>query len=96
MSAGFDRPSRVAVARALAALGAEIKESEHDAGNYERDVLSSIVRSLVEEPPNLGAALKSAEDGVAHAFRGAWIEHRIEGLLCCAVYELLQPVGSRA
>lgn len=90
MSAGVDRPSPVAIARFLAQTGADIKEFDADCGNRERWALQDAVGFLSVEPPNLRGAYAAAQEGCAHAFRGDFVEKRLEAWLCAAVAELLK------
>jgi hypothetical protein len=89
MSAAVDRPTPVAVARRLAELGASFKDFPGDVGNFERGQLEEAAAFLQREEPAVARALAAAEKGVAHAFRGRWVEDRPESWLCAAVAALL-------
>ena len=90
MSAAVDRPSPVAIALALAEMGAGMKDSPGDVGNYERSSLADAAELLQRDPPDVWGALDAAEKGCAHAFRGTWVEDRIEAWLCAALAEILK------
>lgn len=85
-----DRPSRIAIARCLAAHAGAIVEFEGDAGNYERHQAQVVAARLGDEPPSVAAAAAAAEAGVSHAWRGHYVESRFEAWTCAAVAELLR------
>lgn len=88
MSQPIERPSNVAIARALCSLLIDTDELE----NYERDCLEETHNYLNEEPPNIQAAKSELADGVAHAFRARHKEDRPEAWLVAACDELLRNV----
>jgi len=90
MSAAVDRPSPVAIALFLAEAGAAIKDSSTDVGNFERWSLADAARLLRADPPDVRGAFGAAQEGCAHAFRGTFVEDRIEAWMCAAVAELLK------
>jgi len=81
-----DRPSPVAIARALCALPIASEELE----NYERGCLDEAHSYLSEEPPNIAKARAELGDGLAHAFRLRHKEKRPEAWLVAACAELLR------
>ena len=90
ISMPVDRPTSMAIARYLAERAAAMKLFPGDAGNIERDQLHEVAVYLDTEPPRILQALVAAEQGVAHAWRGTFVEDRIEAWLCAAVAELLR------
>lgn len=86
MNLPADRPSPVAIARALCALPIVNAEPE----NYERSCLEEARKYLSEDPPNIEAARQEFADGVAHAFRLRHREERPEAWLVAACAELLR------
>jgi len=88
MSQPVERPSNVAIARALCALSIDTNELD----NYERGCLEEAHTYLSEEPPNIEAAKSELADGVAHSFRARHKEDRPEAWLVAACDELLRNV----
>jgi hypothetical protein len=88
--AAFDRPTKIAIARWIAGQGASRRGVEGDVGNHERWCLQAIVAALDAEPPQTAKALQEAEQGVAHAWRGRYVEARPEAWECAAVAALLR------
>lgn len=86
MNRPVDRPSPVAIARALCALTSELPNDM----NYERSCLEEAHTYLSEDPPNIAAAKGELADGVTHAFRALHKEDRPEAWLVAACAELLR------
>ena len=72
--------------------GASRRDFEGDAGNYERACIQAAADALQADPPRVTEALKEAEMGVAHAWRGTFIEDRPEAWECATVAALLRVV----
>ena len=83
---GVDKPSNVATARWLAKHGASLAGLD----NYEKSCLLEIGAALDAEPPRVTDALATAQEGVAHAWRGSFVEDRAEAWICAAVVALLR------
>lgn len=88
MNMPADRPSPIAIVRALCTLPFVTPEP----GNYERDCLQHAHKYLSEEPPNVIAARQEIGDGLAHAFRRTHREQRPEAWVVAACAELLRHV----
>lgn len=86
-----ERPSQTAIARTLAEMAGAMSDFDGDAGSFERHQMQIAAKHLACDPPKAAKALKCAESGVAHAWRGTWQESRAEAWICAAVAELLKP-----
>jgi hypothetical protein len=88
---GFDGPSTVAIARRLAAVGAEVRGGNPgDVGSCENDYMAEAFEFLSAAPPDIARALEAADKGVAHAWRLDYVEDRDEAWMCAAVAALLR------
>ena len=90
MSHPIERPSNVAIARALCAL--PLITNEIDSLNFENGCLEEAHKHLSKEPPDIQAAKSEFAEGVAHAFRAKHQENRPEAWLVAACAELLRDV----
>ena len=84
------KPKPLDNARYLAHLGVEIRESEHDVGNFERHQLAIALGHLGAGTSRPVSALKAAAEGISHAWRANWQETRDEAWICAAVFELVR------
>lgn len=89
-SKGVVRRSNVALALCVAEQAATQGDFAGTPGNYERFCLMAAAAALQADPPRVSVALKEAEDGVAHAWRGTFVEDRVEAWACAKVVALLQ------
>lgn len=90
--AGVDRPSNIALARWTAVRAASRRDFVGDSGNFERACMKAAAVALQADPPRISDALKGAESGVAHAWRGTFNEGRCEAWECATVAALLRVV----
>ena len=89
-SKGVVRRNNVARARCVAEQAATQAAFAGTPGNYERFCLLAAAAALQADPPCVTVALKEAEDGVGHAWRGTFVEDRVEAWACAKVVALLQ------
>ncbi len=82
----IEPPNRTSIARGLCSVVAHLPDDL----NTQRWCLQEAEQLLCEEPPNVGAALKTLEEGYAHAFRDVYRESRPEVWLVAAAVELLR------
>ena len=78
-------PTPAAIARELSGMVALLRPDR----NFERVCLEEAHRLLSEVPPNIGGASAEIAQGMAHAFRGSWVESRPETWLVAACAHLL-------
>lgn len=90
MKTAAERPSPVAIARALAEHFAALEDFDGDAGNFERQQCHDIAGHLYADPPAVREALEAAERGIGHHWRGSYSEDRPEGWACAAIAHLLR------
>lgn len=90
MNQPIERPSNLAIARALCAL--PLVTNEIDSLNFENGCLEEARKHLSKEPPDIQAAKSEFAEGVAHAFRAMHKESRPEAWLVAACAELLRDV----
>ena len=89
-SKGVVRRNNVALARCVAEQAVTRATFAGTPGNYERFCLLAAAAALQADPPHVSVALKEAEDGVAHAWRGTFVEDRAEAWACAKVVAQLQ------
>jgi hypothetical protein len=82
----IEPPNRTSIAKGLCTVAALLPSDV----NTERCCLEEAGQLLSEEPPNVAAALKTLEEGYAHAFRDNYRESRPEVWLVAAAVELLR------
>ena len=87
---GVDRPSNVALARRVAQQAAAAGGSGFTVRNYEHGCIKEVLAALQADPPRIAEALKDAEDGVAHAWRGNFEQDCPEAWACATVVSLLR------